>query len=90
MNSLDYNVITFLNQFANQSWMLDTIVFLLANNSVLKTGLIVALLGWTWFRRTDSREARATLVFGLMASCAAVVVNWLLALAVPYRVRPPA
>ena len=88
MNSLDYNVITFLNQFANQSWTLDTIVFLLANNSVLKTGLIVALLGWTWFRRTDSREARATLVFGLMASCAAVVVNRLLALAVPFRVRP--
>jgi undecaprenyl-diphosphatase len=88
MNPLDYHVITFLNQFANQSWTLDTAVFLLANNYILKTGLIVALLGWTWFRRTDSREARATLVFGLMASCAAVVVNRLLALAVPFRVRP--
>jgi undecaprenyl-diphosphatase len=48
----------------------------------------VALLGWTWFRRTDSAEARSTLVFELIASCVAVGVNRLISLLVPSRVRP--
>jgi len=77
-----------LNQFANRSWTFDTLVFLLAQNSILKTGLIMALLGWTWFRRTDSTQARTTLVFGLIASCVGVLVNRLLSLMVPFRVRP--
>ena len=59
MNPLDYHVITFLNQFANRSWTFDTLVFLLAQNSILKTGLIVALLGWAWARaRTPRRLGR--------------------------------
>ena len=82
MNPLDYHVITFLNQFANRSWTFDTLVFLLAQNSILKTGLIMALLGWT------PRTARTTLVFGLIASCVGVLVNRLLSLMVPFRARP--
>ena len=48
----------------------------------------MALLGWIWFRRTDSTQARTTLVFGLIASCLGVLVNRLLSLMVPFRVRP--
>lgn len=88
MNPLDYHVITFLNQFANRSWTFDMLVFLLAQNYVLKTGLIVALLNWAWFCRPDTAGARRTLVFGVIASCAGVLVNRLLSLMVPFRVRP--
>jgi undecaprenyl-diphosphatase len=88
MNPLDYGILTFLNQFANRSWTVDTLVFLLAHNYVLKTGLIVGLLGWAWFRRSNTAQARTILIFGVIASCAGVLVNRLLSLVVPFRVRP--
>ena len=89
MNPLDSHVITFLNQFAHRSWTFDHFVVLLATNYVLKTGVITGLLGWTWFRESeDSTEHRRILVFAMIASCVAVLLNRMLALAVPFRVRP--
>jgi undecaprenyl-diphosphatase len=89
MNPLDFHVITFLNQFAHRSWTFDYFVLLIGQNYVLKTGVITALLGWTWFRKSeDSTEHRRILVFAMIASCVAVLLNRMLALVVPFRVRP--
>jgi membrane-associated phospholipid phosphatase len=89
MNPLDFHVITFLNQFAHRSWSFDYFVLLLSKNYLLKTGVITALLGWTWFRKSeDSSPHRQILVFGMVASCVAVLLNRMLALAMPFRVRP--
>jgi undecaprenyl-diphosphatase len=90
MNPFDHRIITFVNQFAHRSWTIDTVVGLIATNDLLKAGLITALLFWAWFRnggenRTDDR---GTVVFGLIASCAAVVFCRVLAATIPFRVRP--
>jgi membrane-associated phospholipid phosphatase len=89
MNPLDLHVIAFLNQFAQRSWSFDYFVLLLSKNYVLKTGLITALLGWLWVRRENAAAPhRPILVFGLIASCVAVLLNRMLSVVVPFRVRP--
>jgi membrane-associated phospholipid phosphatase len=89
MNPLDFHVITFLNQFAHRSWSFDYFVLLISKNYVLKTGVITALLGFLWFReRSDDTDHRATLLFGLLASCGAVLIARILSVVVPFRERP--
>jgi membrane-associated phospholipid phosphatase len=89
MNPLDVHVIAFLNQFAQRSWTFDYFVLLLSKNYVLKTGLITALLGWLWVRRENpAAPHRPILVFGLIASCVAILLNRMLSVVVPFRARP--
>jgi undecaprenyl-diphosphatase len=89
MNPLDFQVIAFLNQFAHRSSTFDHLVMLIGGNALLKTGVITALLGWTWCRNPkDTSDPRPIVVFGLFASCTAVVFARLLSLTVPFRVRP--
>jgi undecaprenyl-diphosphatase len=90
MNAFDYQIITSLNRFAHRSWTFDTVVWSMGSNDLLKAGLITALLYWAWFRKPgqDRAGARATVVFGLVASCTAVLFCRVLSAIVPFRVRP--
>jgi undecaprenyl-diphosphatase len=89
MNPLDYHVITFLNQFAQRSWTFDAFVDLIGRNYILKTGILTAFLGWAWMRKgQDGRDHRPVVVFGLVASCAAVLTARILSFVVPFRERP--
>jgi undecaprenyl-diphosphatase len=89
MNPLDWYVLSFVNHFAHRSWTLDYFVMLLSKNYVLKTGLIIVMLGWLWARRDDrARPHRPIIVFGLVASVVGIALNRALAAALPFRVRP--
>jgi undecaprenyl-diphosphatase len=89
MLALDTSIVTFLNRFAGHSPTFDQFVWLAANNYILKTGVITALLLGTWFRRNEGRDDhRATMIFGLVASSSALLFARLLAVAVPFRERP--
>ena len=89
MNPFDHAIIAFLNQFAQKSWTFDTAVNLFAHNDILKTGIFTGLLFWAWFREGDRQvRDRATLVFGLLASGAGLVLARLLAVSLPFRERP--
>lgn len=91
MNPFDHAVIVFVNRLAGRSWSVDELIYQLASNYLLKTGVLVALLCWTWFRRDDDgrqRERRTTLVFGLLASCVAVGLTRILSFVLPFRDRP--
>ena len=82
MNPLDSYVITFLNQFAHRSLAFDTFVREMGSNYLLKTGLIMTLVFWVWFREDKKGgNHRETVVFGLAASCAAVLAARALSLA---------
>jgi membrane-associated phospholipid phosphatase len=89
MNPIDAHAIAFLNQFANRSEAFDAFVHAMGSNYLLKTGLIMTLLYWVWFREVGkNRDHRETLVFGLTASCIAVLVARALSFALPFRERP--
>lgn len=89
MNAIDLPIISFLNQFAGRSSTFDQLVYLIANNYLLKSGVIIALLYWMWLRRDNGpADRRATMIFGLFASSAAILLARLLAASVPFRERP--
>lgn len=89
MIAIDVAIVSFLNQFATRSATFDQLVWLLANNYLLKSGLVLVLLYWAWFKAEEtSRDDRATIVFGLFASCVAIGLARLLAVVAPFRERP--
>jgi undecaprenyl-diphosphatase len=89
MNSFDSSVITFLNGFARHSSVFDTFVYMISDNSLLKGGVIAALVWWVWFRHgLDRPEVRQFLLCGMIAGLVSVAVARSLAHALPYRERP--
>lgn len=89
MNSFDSSIISFLNEFAHRSVLFDTGVYMLSENYLLKGGVIVALIWWSWFRPTNHRrEGRQYLLWGLVACLLSVIVARSLAHTLPFRERP--
>ncbi len=89
MNSFDASIISFLNSFAHRSWFFDNLMFLLSENYLLKGGVIVALIWWTWFRtQVITAQARRYLLCGMIASLLSIAVARSLANELPYRERP--
>lgn len=89
MNPFDSAIFNFFNAFAHRSWAFDTFVSLLAENYLLKGGVIVALLWWTWFRQVPPKDQdRRYLLTGMVAALCSVVAARSLAHLLPFRARP--
>jgi undecaprenyl-diphosphatase len=89
MNPFDSSIITFLNSFARHSWAFDSVVYLISGNDLLKGGVVVALIWWTWFRpNADKEDTRQNLICAIFACLVAVVIARALALMLPFRERP--
>ena len=89
MSSFDASILHFLNQFAQRSWLIDSLISQLGDNSFLKGGVITAILWWLWFRegQTKSRD-REFILGGLLTSLAALFAARTLARVLPFRERP--
>jgi undecaprenyl-diphosphatase len=89
LNSLDTSVISFLNSFAHRSFALDAAVVLLATNTLIKGGVITALIWWAWFRPSANHILdRELLSCGIFTAFLSVLVARTLANLLPYRERP--
>ena len=91
MNPFDTFLVRFLNSFARRSWTFDWLVFALDNNNLVKGGVLAALLVAVWFRESgdanDMELRHRSIVSGLFATCAAVIIARLLSFALPFRGR---
>ena len=89
MNFFDSGIIHFLNSFAHRSKGFDSLLVLMSENVLLEGGLIVVLFWWVW-SQGDGEDSirRELLVFGIFSSAFAVLVARLLALTLPFRLRP--
>ena len=87
MNSFDWQIVSFLNRFAQRSVTFDEFVVLLSLNSLLKGGVIVGIIWWVWFESEDSRRKREALLAGLIGSIPALVIAKILS-EVMFRARP--
>jgi len=88
VNRFDSGIISFLNHFARRSWAVDTF-FVLTSSYLLRVAGIVPLYWWAWFRQGEGKtEKRDLLVFGMVASLAAIVLSRALSHFLPYRARP--
>ncbi len=89
VNFFDSAIISFLNGFAHRSYTIDTFMYLLDFNPLMKAIPILAVVWWAWFKDGESStNNREFLLFGIMGSAVAVAVARTLSLMVPFRERP--
>lgn len=88
MNWLDLQIVTFLNGFARHSWFFDKTMNIFASNIMFKGGIIIPMLWWLWFRRDKSGRDKSYLLSTLAVSFLSLMVARLLALTLPFRLRP--
>lgn len=87
---LDHAIVTSLDAFARKSWAFDHLVSGIAENNLLKGGIIMAAIWWAWFH-TDPRgmpSQRLHVLATIIGCLAALAIGRLLVVALPFRLRP--
>jgi undecaprenyl-diphosphatase len=96
MLRIDYNISHYLASLNGRSELFDHFMWMLSANSLLKGGVLAAILWYTWFAevgRTDRvrsqvKDDRLTII-RVIASCAvAELFARLLSMSLPFRARP--
>jgi len=89
MNFFDVEIIRYVNQFSQQSWMLDRIINSLSHNSLLKGCVLSMVIWWAWFNRRDDHSYHREYIISTLFSCVvAIALARALALTLPFRLRP--
>ena len=89
MPGFDHSIIVFCNQFAQRWHTFDSIIVFFSNSDLMKGGVMVAGLWWTWFRpSSNSRLNRSYLLNALLGAVVALFIARILAHALPLRIRP--
>jgi len=89
MNSFDRTIILFFNTFAQRSEMLDHVASFLTHNVLVIGGVPMALFWYAWFLYgTSDCKKREILLFGIFNSVFALFTARVLALSLPFRLRP--
>jgi undecaprenyl-diphosphatase len=88
MNAFDLTIFRFLTSFANLSPGFDRLVNSLLNLELLKGGVTMALFWAAWFGRGSDERRREILIATLAAAGVALFLAMVLALMLPFRVRP--
>ena len=89
MNSFDTSVISFVNSFAHRWFALDATVAMIATNTLIKGGVIAALIWWAWFRPSENKSLdRELLSCGIFTGFLSLLVARTLADLLPFRERP--
>lgn len=88
-NSFDYEIISLLNQFSRKSWFFDQLVAFVSSNNLLKGGIFMMIIWWAWFASEDRQSRRREHIIATLLSCiVALALARVLALALPFRLRP--
>ena len=89
MNHFDIAIISFLNQFSQLSWTVDSTVKFISENHLIKGGVLLTIFWWGWFRVNKYQPfVQVHLVSTLFACLIAIVFARALALLLPFRFRP--
>jgi undecaprenyl-diphosphatase len=89
VNSIDSNIMQFLNHYSQYSQSFDYLVCCLAGNNLFKDGIIALMIWWLWFDNKPQRpDYREQLIATILSACVAMVVARALALGLPFRLRP--
>ncbi|OYY99826.1 MAG: hypothetical protein B7Y37_12835 [Sphingobacteriia bacterium 28-36-52] len=79
-----------LNKMAYLYPKLDHFIYLVAENNLLKGGIVLTLFYFIWFDNTSftMRKNRKRLIITMMAAFVAEITTILLSLTLPFRARP--
>src|SRR3954471_23176530 len=89
MHGFDHWILVFVNPFAQRWPPFDSIVVFFTNSDLMKGGVMMAALWWTWFRpNANQRTSRSYLLTALLGAVIALAAARVLAHALPLRSRP--
>lgn len=84
----DIEIITFLNQFAQQSTIFDKALVSLSTNNLLKGGVIMALFFYLWFSSKNNNKTKLLLLTSLFTSSFAMFLTRIISIFSSYSPRP--
>jgi len=89
VESWDQHIVLLLNQFAARSAVFDSIVYDLADSSILQGGLFMAYFWWAWLR-TDGPVARrrCEVIISIGGGIAASTISRIMQVTLPFHTRP--
>jgi undecaprenyl-diphosphatase len=87
MNILDEPVIFFLNKLAADWGIVNSIMFLIVENTLIKGGAVIAVIWYLWFQKNDP-NVHLKIISCFLACIVAIIVGRGLALSLPFRARP--
>ena len=88
VHQIDSSVYQFFNSMRGD-WLIDRVVAEEEGNELLKGGIALAAYCYAWFRGGPAQnERRKRIVTVVLATLAAVAIARILAVALPFRVRP--
>lgn len=87
---LDKFLIRFVNQLAHQFPKFDHLVYMMAENKLIKGGLVFCLFYFLWWDNSKQKitENRKILILTTISAFVAEVLTIVLSLTLPYRARP--
>jgi undecaprenyl-diphosphatase len=91
LNRVDISIMHWLNSLVGKSVYFDQGIMWLYYVNFIKGAIFVSIFWWYWFRKTDAATTQRTREHVLSTLCAAIVaivVARILALSLPFRVRP--
>src|SRR6185312_547459 len=85
----DTSIIHFLINNAESSPALTSLTTVLVDNALLKGGVVVSILWYLWFRKSDEiNVTRQRVIISVISCIIAIFVGRLLARVLPFRSRP--
>lgn len=88
MNYFDITIIHFLNQFSRLSWTADNTIKFIEGSHLIKGAILMAIFWWGWFKKDNQLYVRTHLVSTLFACFFAIILGRILALFMPFKLRP--
>ena len=89
MNIFDSSIVDYLNKFAQRSEAFDSFMVFIVDNSFIKAVILVCILWFFWFQKSDKlSDNRRGVIITIFSCLIAIVVGRLLSLSLPFRSRP--
>jgi undecaprenyl-diphosphatase len=85
---IDLSLFHAINDYCGRSWALDHFLGSLQGNNLISGGLYLASFWALWLQPTDGQARREMLITLLFAVVLSLILNRLLSIIVPFRVRP--
>ncbi len=86
--NIDLSIFHAINDYCGRSWAFDHLLGSLQGNNLIGGGLYLASFWAMWLHPTDGQARREILITLLFAVVLSLILNRLLSVIVPFRVRP--
>jgi undecaprenyl-diphosphatase len=89
MNLFDTSIVHYLIKTSQYTPAFTSLMLLLVDNALLKGGVVVSMLWYLWFRKSDRMTlTREKVIISVISCIIAIFVGRLLARVLPFRLRP--